>query len=227
MNKILPTLTFALFACAESTKPDEPQEDIVDDTSDSAEPTEEDTNVDEELSEEDQPEDDTPSEETGSTDGEQNQSSDSSSYILETNTWYVNEATMLEDTCQWDTQLRQFFGIGSEALLPDDFTVEGFEGAFAIQANSYGASSPITCEQTGRNFDCETQSVTPLDFDLGTYGWTYAIDFSGSLNDSQSLVGTATVRFPTISEWLVPVFDSMGVDYTQCIQRFELSISAN
>ena len=134
---------------------------------------------------------------------------------------------MIEDNCEWDAPLRQFFGIGSDALLPESFTVEGFEGSFKIEANSYGASGPITCGFEGADFTCETQSVTPLSFDLGTYGWTYAIDFSGTAISEDSLVGVAEVRFPTISDWLIPIFQSSGVDYTQCVQSFELSLSVN
>ena len=140
--------------------------------------------------------------ETGSDNGQ----GGSSVYVLESNTWYVNEAIMIEDSCDWDTALRQFFGIGSEALLPESFSVEGFDGSFNIEANDYGASGPISCGFNGSSFTCDTQSVTPLAFDLGTYGWTYAIDFSGFANDETSITGTAEVTFPTISDWLIPIF---------------------
>ena len=39
---------------------------------------------------------------------------DSSTYILESATWFVSAATMIEDSCDLDTPLRQFFGIGSD-----------------------------------------------------------------------------------------------------------------
>ena len=74
-------------------------------------------------------------------------------------------------------------------------------------------------------FTCETQTVIPLDFDLGTYGWTYAIDFSGYAIDENSISGTAQVSFPTISDWLIPIFQSGGIDASQCSQSFDLSIS--
>ena len=75
------------------------------------------------------------------------------------------------------------------------------------------------------NFTCQTQTVIPLDFDLGTYGWTYAIDFSGYAIDENSISGTAQVSFPTISDWLIPIFQSSGIDASQCSQSFDLSIS--
>ena len=147
-----------------------------------------------------------------------------SSVTVQSGVWNVSLATLKEDTCDWNTQLTQIFGMGSDALLPADFTVEGYEDSFEIEANSYGASGPIECTIEGMDFTCETQSVTPVDFDLGSYGWTYAIDFSGQLNDERSLEGTAVVSFPTVSEFLIPVFESAGIDVTQCTQTYELSL---
>ena len=168
----------------------------------------------------------------GTDDSTDNGSSDNgptggSDYVLESTTWFVSQATMIEDTCAWDAPLRDFFGIGSDALLPSDFTVVGNDGSFEIEANSYGAAGPITCTFVDSEFECETQSVTPLDFDLGTYGWTYAIDFSGAAYSERSLMGIAEVRFPTVSDWLIPIFQSMGMDYTQCVQTFELALSVD
>ena len=162
-----------------------------------------------------------------STDSEEELKEDDSYITLESDIWVVTEAFLLEDNCNWDTSLREFFGVGSDALLPNDFTLDGFENSFEIEANDYGASGPISCVINDLEFDCETQSVTPIDFDLGTYGWTYAIDFSGVINDERSLIGTAEVSFPTVTDWLIPIFQSGGIDASQCVQTFELSISAN
>ena len=139
--------------------------------------------------------------------------------------WGVDSASLIEDTCDWDTQLRTFFGVGSDGLLPQDFTVEGYVGSFEIEANSYGASGPILCVLNNTAFACEQQSVTPVDYDLGSMGWTYAIDFLGTLNDERSLTGTAKVSFPTVAELLAPVFEALGVDVSQCTQTFSLSLS--
>lgn len=214
-------IPFALCACAnptigtstmdkdvdaeESTSPEDTVEETTPEGSDSSDNT------------------DSSPDEAGSDNGQ----GGSSVYVLESNTWYVTEAIMVEDTCDWDTALRQFFGIGSEALLPESFTVDGFDGSFNIEANDYGAAGPISCGFSGTSFECDTQSVTPLAFDLGTYGWTYAIDFSGFANDETSISGTAEVTFPTISDWLIPIFQSSGVDVSQCVQTFELSISVD
>lgn len=138
--------------------------------------------------------------------------------------WTVQGASLLEDTCDWDALLMQFFGVGVEALLPSEFTVEGFDDMFEIEANAYGASGPIECELEETDFICTTQSVTPVDFDLGSMGWTYAIDFSGEVSDERSLEGTAIVRFPSVSEFLIPIFEASQVDTSQCTQTFSLSI---
>ena len=158
---------------------------------------------------------------------ENEQKENDSTLILESSTWYATDAILTEDNCGWDPLLREFFGMGADALLPSDFTVEGFEGSFLIEANNYGANGPISCDFEALNFTCETQNVVPLDFDLGTYGWTYAIDFTGAAIDENSIYGVAEVRFPTISDWLVPIFQSIGIDASQCVQSFELSIAVD
>ena len=188
------------------------------DESISADMAEEELNSPEEQGEETTEEDQTEEE------SEEEPSQEEFSGTLQSGVWSAANPVLVEDTCDWDSMLRQFFGVGSDALLPKDFTVESFDGYFEIEANSYGASGPIVCGIEDSAFTCETQSVTPIDFDLGTYGWTYAIDFSGVINSDRSLNGTAVVRFPTVSDFLVPVFESGGVDVSQCTQTYEFSI---
>ena len=148
----------------------------------------------------------------------------STDFTIESGTWRVASAYLTEDTCDWDTQLKQIFGMGSDALLPNDFDVVGYDGYFTIEANSYGAEGPIDCIQNDEIFSCDTQSVTPIDFDLGSFGWTYAIVFNGTVNDERSIEGTTFVSFPTVSDFLVPIFESAGIDISQCTQTYELSI---
>ena len=223
-------LTFTLCACANPVINGSTLDENVDEKDSPSSEENEGTNSNDTQDETDSNNnsDDNGSDNTPEDDGSDNGSNGgSSTYTLESNTWYATDATMIEDSCAWDAPLRQFFGIGSDALLPESFTVQGFEGSFEIEANSYGASGPITCGFQGTEFECETQSVTPLAFDLGTYGWTYAIDFNGTAISEDSLFGVAEVRFPTISDWLIPIFQSSGIDYTQCVQSFELSLSVN
>lgn len=233
MKPILTLIPLTLCACAAPVVATSSVEEDVQTENDSSpsEQTEEDTSSNEQQTEDepsntpDEPEqEDTEPEETET---ETDPSEWNSTYILDSSTWIVTGATMIEDSCEWDTPLRQFFGIGSDALLPESFSVEGFDGYFQIEANNYGAAGPITCGFIGTEFECETQSVTPLAFDLGTYGWTYAIDFTGEATSEGSLVGVAEVRFPTVSDWLIPIFQSMGMDYTQCVQSFDLSFTVN
>ena len=100
--------------------------------------------------------------------------------------------------------------------------VSGGDGSFESEADSYGAAGPIRCDINGQDFSCETQSVSPIDYDLGEYGWTYAIGFSGTLFDETSLDGTAMVTFPTISEYVQQGLEYVGVDASQCSQTYAL-----
>lgn len=150
---------------------------------------------------------------------------DEDEIVVETGTWNLDTAQLLDDPCQWDAPLVDFFGVGSDALLPQSFDVEGSDGSFQIEAVSYGASGPINCSIDRTNFSCETQNVVPVDYDLGEYGWEYAIDFSGSLNNEGSLVGTAKVTFPEVSEYVVGIFEYLGTDPFSCSMTYELAIS--
>lgn len=216
MKFTIPALSVILFACASPNIQNQESESIVD--SEDKDLTEEGTgeNVPNEDVEEPQEEEEEPT----PVEPEEEAAEDIVSGI-----WTVAGATLVEDSCDWDNQLRSFFGVGADALLPKDFTVESLGGAFLIEANSYGAAGPIECTIVGTDFTCETQSVTPIDFDLGQMGWTYAIEFSGSITDERSLVGTTITSFPTVSEFLVPVFEGLGVDTSQCIQNYELTLT--
>lgn len=213
MKYTIPALSIILFACSSANIQESKSDEVID--SEEKDIVEGDTQ--DELPNEDIEE---PQEEEESTPTDSGESTNLLSGI-----WDVAGATLVEDPCDWDNQLRTFFGMGADALLPKDFTVESSEGSFLIEANSYGAAGPIECIINGSEFTCETQSVTPIDFDLGQMGWTYEIDFSGSITDERSLVGTTITSFPTVSEFLAPVFEGLGVDTTQCIQNFELTLT--
>ena len=214
MKYTLSALSVLLFACASPNIQNQESESAVDS---------EDKDITEEGAEENVPNEEAeePQEEEESTPVEPQEDAEQ---IL-SGIWTVAGATLVEDTCDWDNQLRSFFGVGADELLPKEFTVESFEGSFLIEANSYGAAGPIECSIVGSDFTCETQSVTPIDFDLGQMGWTYSIEFNGSITDERSLVGTTITSFPTVSEFLVPVFEGLGVDTTQCIQNYELTLT--
>ena len=217
-------IPFFLFACASPNIESANADDIVD---------AEDKDITEEETPEDTPEElEDPEESTSEEEVEEETPEDvpvepeesDSNLALVSGIWNVASANLADDVCDWDTQLMMFFGVGSDALLPSDFTVEGREGSFSIEANSYGASGPISCTINNSEFSCETQSVTPIDFDLGSMGWSYAIEFSGVINDSRALDGTAFVSFPTMPEFLVPMFQAIGIDPSQCTQTYELSL---
>ena len=235
MKPYLPLLSLSLYACASAEiKSSALEQDVMSEDAETAETNDDETS--EEINEDDSQDGDdsnnTPEEdETDNTPNDNGSNNDqydgSGTYTVKSSSWYVTDAAMIEDNCDWDSSLRQFFGIGADALLPETFTVNGFSGYFDIQANNYGAANPISCGFDDADFECQTQYVTPLSFDLGTYGWTYTIDFTGVATSEESLEGVAEVYFPTVSDWLVPVFQSMGIDHTQCVQSFTLSLSAN
>ena len=213
MKITIPALSIILFACASPNIQNQESDSIVES---------DDKELQEDTTEENQPNEDV--EEPQQEDSTPVEPEEEVETQLLSGIWTVAGATLVEDTCDWDNQLRTFFGVGADALLPKDFTVESTESSFLIEANSYGAAGPIECIVSGSDFSCETQSVTPIDFDLGQMGWTYAIEFSGSITDERSLVGTTITSFPTVSEFLVPVFEGLGIDTSQCIQNYELTL---
>ena len=91
---------------------------------------------------------------------------------------------MIEDGCDWDTALRQFFGIFKHccrALLQRDSMVRStLKRMIMVQGRS-----PV---DSMVHPSCDTQ-VWLLAFDLA-YGWTYAIDFSGFANDETSITAS-------------------------------------
>ena len=168
MNNKLIFLPFLLCACADPNLTSTESDSIIE--AEEKESIEEgsETDVPQEETEEtvEETEESNPQEEIEDVESSEETTTD---FAVESGIWGVSEAILLEDTCDWDTQLRSFFGMGSDALLPKDFTVEGFEGSFAIEANAYGASGPIVCTlNEDLAFSCEEQSVTPVDYDLGS-----------------------------------------------------------
>ena len=163
-------LPFLLCACAPNINTNS-----VESVDDDRETTEETSNenISEEVSSEENPQEDLEEEPTEEEPTEEEPTGQDSDFVLVSGVWNVQQATLVDDPCDWNTQLTMFFGLGSDALLPKDFTVEGFEGSFEIEANTYGASGPIFCTMNGVDFTCETQTVTPIDFDLGAMGWSY------------------------------------------------------
>jgi len=109
-------------------------------------------------------------------------------------------------------------------LLPRTFDVVGFEEGFAIEARSYGTRGPIDCEVDGTGFSCETQTaaVTRGEF----YGFTYLIDFTGTVVDARLIEGSATVRYE-VNEWLEGFLSNYDVVVAECPQVFALALRQN
>jgi len=144
---------------------------------------------------------------------------------LSSGEWKPTAASVVSDPCEWVEVLDEYYGSDIAELLPSEFEVDGEEGSFEIEAQSYGARGPITCTIAEGAFSCEQQEVVPLAFDIGEYGWEYAIDFSGEVVDEQTIRGTAVVSYPSIDETTEYWLDRYGIDASDCTQTLELELS--
>ena len=143
---------------------------------------------------------------------------------MQSGDWVATDADMVDDPCDFNGFLQNNWGISIASLLPSDFEVEGEEGTFEIEAQSYGARAPIECVIDGDEFTCETQTVYPLYYDLGDYGWVYEIDFSGTAVDDSTLEGRAVVAYTDVDQYTAGAFDYYGVDAASCSQTFSLTL---
>ena len=75
------------------------------------------------------------------------------------------------------------------------------------------------------DFACEQQQVFPLAYDLGSFGWEYAIDFTGRATNERLLQGTAVVSFPSVDPDSASWLDYFGIDLAECTQVYSLEIS--
>ena len=139
--------------------------------------------------------------------------------------WTPTAAAILSDPCEWVEALDRFYGADIAELLPSEFEVDGEAGSFDIEAQSYGARSPITCTIAEGAFTCEQQEVVPLTYDIGEYGWEYAIDFSGEVIDEQTIRGFAVVSYPSIDGTTEYWLGWAGISAEDCTQAFELELS--
>jgi hypothetical protein len=144
---------------------------------------------------------------------------------LSSGEWKPTAASIVADPCEWVEILDDYYGSDIVDLLPSEFEVDGEEGSFEIEAQSYGARGPITCTITEGAFDCEQQEVIPLAFDIGEYGWEYAIDFSGEVVDEQTIRGVAVVSYPGIDDTTAYWLDRYGISASDCSQTFDLELS--
>ena len=143
---------------------------------------------------------------------------------MQSGDWIAADADTLDDPCDFNDFLQNNWGINIASLLPSDFGVEGEEGFFEIEAQSYGARSPIECVIDGDEFSCETQTVYPLYYDLGDYGWVYEIDFSGTAVDDSTLEGRAVVAYTGIDPYTEAALEYYDLGIASCSQTFSLTL---
>ena len=128
------------------------------------------------------------------------------------------------DPCGWAEILEDYYGSEIGDFLPSSFEVSGEEGVFEIEASSFGARGPITCTIVDDAFTCEQQEVVPLAYDIGEYGWEYAIDYSGTVEDESTLRGIAVVSYPSIDGTTEYWLDRAGIRASDCTQSLELDL---
>jgi hypothetical protein len=139
--------------------------------------------------------------------------------------WEVSGAALVDDPCDFVGVVEDWWGTDFGELLPSEFEVEGDEGRFDIEAQSYGAQGPISCTITDGSFSCEQQEVDPLTFDLDEYGWSYEIDFSGEVSDENTIRGTAVVSYPSVDDYTEYYLGEAGIRPEDCTQVLELELS--
>ena len=144
---------------------------------------------------------------------------------LKSGDWKATDAAVLSDPCEFVSVVEDWWRTDFAELLPSEFEVEGEEGAFEIEAQSYGAQGPIDCTITEGAFSCEEQEVEPLAFDIGEYGWEYAIDFSGQVVDENTIRGVAVVSYPSVDDYTAYYLGEAGIRPEDCTQTLELELS--
>ena len=147
--------------------------------------------------------------------------------VMESGTYRITRVTIQDDPCGWDAYIAG--GIGP--FLPDWFDLDGDLNRFDIAGQRFnspyavgGGPDPVTCVVDGDAFTCETQVVAPSKNLLGSYGWTYIIDFAGVVVSEQALEGTAVVDFDVDLSFAPYLGLPEGWDPTGCTQVLDLRI---
>jgi len=148
--------------------------------------------------------------------------------LVDSGLWAVDSVSLLDDPCDWLPQIPNFFSTTAAAdnfeigqLLPRTFDVVGDEQRFQIEARNYNARRPVDCEFDGAAFTCGTQTIATRDSTF--YGFTYFIDYSGSVVDSEYVEGSATVRYE-VDDWWTDFLDNYDVSVSECTQVYGLNL---
>jgi len=140
---------------------------------------------------------------------------------------YRYSYNVIEDPCGWVDIMNMNGGDFTE-YLPTTFRVEGGAGEFNIRAIDYGGPSgtpgSVLCPLSGASFDCETQQVTLLDTFLGTNGFSWEVDFSGEVVNSESVRGRADVRFVSAGAYFGGMLESAGINIADCSQSLSMTL---
>ena len=154
--------------------------------------------------------------------------------VINDGIWSLTESVLLDDPCDWLELIPNFgdgvVAVSLETLLPERFDVEATDDSFKIKAKSYRARDFIECNVENSSFVCETQTAAAARYYFD--GFTYSIDFTGTVIDDNSIQGVAVVRYSIDDEnWWVGFIESYvdsAEDYiSECTQTLELTIDRN
>ena len=136
--------------------------------------------------------------------------------------WRLVWGNVTADDCGLDTWLlNNVFNTMADLYLPEGFQVDPLDGAFDIEADDslFETPGPITCTLDGESFTCEQQTAT------AAIGWTYAIDFTGTVPESDLIRGTAVVRYLAVDAYNEGRFEEAGLDHTTCTNTVIMELS--
>ena len=160
------------------------------------------------------------------TDDSVNPSDSNSNTVINDGVWLLTESTLVDDPCNFLEEIPKFgdgvVSVSLEDLLPESFDIQSMTESFKIKAKSYQARDFIKCEVESASFSCETQTAAAARYFFD--GFMYHIDFTGTVIDSNTIQGMATVNY-TIDEnddWWEDFLDNYDVDVTLCPQTLDL-----
>ena len=141
--------------------------------------------------------------------------------------WVFDHFELTHDPCGWRPFMESLpFGIGD--LLPTSFAIDAERSGFFIEAMRYGgnfgASGPVYCAVEGPHFECEAQTIAPVDLFLARYGWRYTAQFSGEIVAPHLVDGISTVTFQSVDDDTRHALDRTAHSLPECTQQLDMRL---
>jgi len=149
---------------------------------------------------------------------ERDSSSPTTATLVRPGPWRTVDAGIEGDPCGFDAYTSSF-GYPTRAFLPTTFEVSATADGFLIEATAYNlVRGPVSCPLDGDRFVCETQVVRVQDL------YVYEIDFAGERLDTETIRGTAVVRFELDAESESALRDA-GFEMSDCDHTVDLELA--